>query len=109
MKTMNVRRPPGSGGPCTKKKIAIVGAGQAGLQLAMSLLEDERHEVTLYSDRTAAEIASGSLMATAILFQNKRRIEADLGLDFWSGTGKQVSGIEIEVRDDSGACPRGRS
>jgi hypothetical protein len=102
MNTANDRRPPGGGGLGIRKKIAIVGAGQAGLQLGMSLLGDERHEVTLYSDRTASEIASGSLMATAILFQNKRRIEAELGLDFWSEKGKQVSGIEIEVRGESG-------
>jgi hypothetical protein len=101
MKTTNSKRSPGSGGPDIKKKIAIVGAGQAGLQLGMSLLGDERNEVTLYSDRTAAEIASGSLMATAILFQNKRKIEADLGLDLWSEKGKEVSGIEIEIRDES--------
>ena len=46
MKRRNDERSPGSGGPDIKKKIAIVGAGQAGLQLGMSLLGDERHEVT---------------------------------------------------------------
>ena len=85
-----------------KKKIAIVGAGQAGLQLGMSLLGQDDCEVTLYSDRTPEEIAAGSLMATAILFQGKREIERELGLDFWSGTGKEVPGIEIEVRNQSG-------
>jgi hypothetical protein len=86
----------------SKRKIAIVGAGQAGLQLALSLLEHESYDVTLYSDRTAHEIASGSLMATAILFQGKRQIESELGLNFWDDQGKPVSGIEIEVRDKSG-------
>ena len=85
-----------------RKTIAIVGAGQAGLQLGISLLERKECEVTLYSDRTAEEIASGSLMATAILFQGKREIERDLGIDFWTDKGKEVPGIEIEVRDERG-------
>lgn len=80
-----------------------MGAGQAGLQLGLGLLEHPEIEVTLYSDRTAEEVASGSLMATAILFQNKREIERELELDFWSDTGKEVHGIEIDVREESGA------
>jgi hypothetical protein len=86
----------------TKRKIAIVGTGQAGLQLAMSLLDDQAHEVCLYSDRSSEEIASGSLMATAIMFQNKRAIERELGLDFWNDQGTPVSGIEIGVRSETG-------
>ncbi|MGI9239179.1 MAG: styrene monooxygenase/indole monooxygenase family protein [Verrucomicrobiales bacterium] len=85
-----------------KKKIAIVGAGQAGLQLAMSLLEDRAHEVTLFSDRTSEEIAGGPLMATAIMFHNKRTIERALGLDFWEDQGTPVSGIEISICSEGG-------
>ena len=85
----------------TKKTIAIVGAGQAGLQLGMSLLGQPDCEVIIYSDRTAEEVATGSLMATAILFQGKREIERELGLDFWTDQGKEVPGIEIEVRDEA--------
>ena len=59
----------------TKKKIAIVGAGQAGLQLGMSLLGQDDCEVTLYSDRNPEKIAAGSLMATAILFEGKLVIQ----------------------------------
>jgi hypothetical protein len=73
----------------------------------MSLQGDKRNEVTLYSDRTAAEIASGSLMGAAILFQNKRKIEADLGPDLWSEKGKDVSGIEIEIRGESSELAQG--
>jgi len=102
MKKPNNRPAPHQGAQQGKRKIAIVGAGQAGLQLGMSLLPHRDYEITLYSDRTAREIASGSLMATAIMFQNKRQIERRLGLDFWSDAGKQVPGIEIEVRDESG-------
>ena len=85
----------------TKTRVAIVGAGQAGLQLGMSLLDEQDVDVTLYSDRPATDVANGPLLATAIMFQNKRQIERELGLDFWSGDGKQVPGIEIEVRDES--------
>jgi predicted NAD/FAD-binding protein len=59
----------------SKTKIAIIGAGQAGLQLAMSLLDKKDYEVSLFSNRTSEEVANGSLMATAIMFQNKRQIE----------------------------------
>jgi hypothetical protein len=86
----------------SKTKIAIIGAGHAGLQLAMSLLDKKDYEVALFSNRTSEEVANGPLMATAIMFQNKRQIERDLGLDFWNDRGTPVSGIEIDVRSEAG-------
>jgi len=64
------------------KKIAIVGAGQSGLQLGLSLLQSG-HQVTLVSDRTAAQIRQGKVMSSQVLFGRSLEIEQQLGLNRW--------------------------
>ena len=49
------------------RKILIVGAGQAGLQLALGL-QSKGYEVTLMSNRTADEIRNGRVMSTQCMF-----------------------------------------
>jgi hypothetical protein len=65
------------------KKIAIVGAGQAGLQLGFELLA-HGCEVTLYTDRTSQQVLNGPTGPIAIQFHPRTVIEQQLGLDFWS-------------------------
>ncbi|RNF31168.1 hypothetical protein NM04_08620 [Massilia aurea] len=64
------------------KKIAIVGAGQAGLQLGFELLS-HGCEVTLYTDRSSQEVLNGPTGPIAIQFHPRTVIEHELGLDFW--------------------------
>ena len=84
------------------RKIAIVGAGQAGLQLGMSLLERGGYDVTLLSDRSSDEVANGRLQATAIMYQSKRQFDQALGLNFWDQSGQATTGFEIDVREAGG-------
>lgn len=45
------------------RRIAIVGAGQSGLQLAFALL-DQGYHVTLATNRDAEQIRNGKVMSS---------------------------------------------
>ncbi|HEY9664577.1 MAG TPA: hypothetical protein V6C65_39555, partial [Allocoleopsis sp.] len=64
------------------RKIAIIGAGQAGLHLGIGLV-DAGYAVTLFSDRTPEAIQQGKPMGTPILFPDTLQLERNLGLNFW--------------------------
>lgn len=86
-------------------KIAIIGAGQAGLILAHALLQ-RGHEVTVYSDRTADEWLHHSRpTGTAYLFAESIAIERELGLDHWSATMHEGWGIHIDIASPDGGAP----
>ena len=63
------------------KRIAIVGAGQSGLQLALGLL-GAGYEVTLHSDRSAQEIQDGYVMSSQCMFDSALEIERTLKLNY---------------------------
>ena len=65
------------------RRIAIIGAGQAGLYLGISLV-DAGYTVTLFSDRAPEAILNGKPMATAFLFADALQLERNLGLNFWN-------------------------
>ncbi|MGH8431378.1 MAG: NAD(P)-binding domain-containing protein, partial [Solimonas sp.] len=44
-------------------RVAIIGAGQSGMQLALGLL-GAGHEVTVVSNRTAQQIREGPVMSS---------------------------------------------
>ena len=56
-------------------KILIVGAGQAGLQLAFGLVQDG-HDVTVVSNRTAEDVRNGRVMSSQ--WEAKRSAKASL-------------------------------
>lgn len=65
-------------------KVAIVGAGQSGLQLAFALHRDG-HDVTLYSDRTPDQIAGSRLPSSTCLFSHSLDRERALDICLWDG------------------------
>jgi len=77
------------------RSIAIVGAGQAGLQLGIGLLE-KGFAVTLVADRSADEVFHGRLTATAGLFATALSYEAELGLDLWADQAPLIDGVHID-------------
>jgi len=83
------------------KRIAIIGAGQSGLQLALGLLAAE-YEVTLYSDRLADEIRTGRVMSSQCMFDSALGTERELGLNFWESECPQVEGIGFTIPDPVG-------
>jgi flavin reductase (DIM6/NTAB) family NADH-FMN oxidoreductase RutF/flavin-dependent dehydrogenase len=78
------------------KRIAIIGAGQSGLQLALGLL-DAGYEVTLVSDRSAEEIRVGNVMSSQCMFDSALQTERDLNLNLWEQECPRVEGISFTV------------
>ncbi|WP_405088954.1 styrene monooxygenase/indole monooxygenase family protein [Microbispora sp. NBC_01389] len=66
------------------RKVLIVGAGQAGLHLALGL-QQRGYDVTVVSARTADEIEHGNVMSSQFQFDSTLRLERDLGIYFWDG------------------------
>lgn len=83
------------------KRIAIIGAGQSGLQLALGLL-DAGFEVTLYSGRSADEIREGRVMSSQCMFDSALETERDLNLNYWEEPCPKVEGISFVVPDGIG-------
>jgi flavin reductase (DIM6/NTAB) family NADH-FMN oxidoreductase RutF len=83
------------------KRIAIIGAGQSGLQLALGLL-DAGYLVTLVSDRSAEEIRNGRVMSSQCMFDRALQTERDLGLNHWEEQCPKVEGMSFVVPDGRG-------
>src|SRR5215207_5901566 len=83
------------------RNIAIIGAGQSGLQLALAL-QQERYQVTLVSERTADEIEAGRVMSSQCMFGRSLSIERDLGLNFWDGEAPLIEGMRVSVAAPNG-------
>ncbi|NEW36032.1 FAD-binding oxidoreductase [Nocardia cyriacigeorgica] len=85
----------------TKPSVAIIGAGHAGCILALGL-QDKGYQVTLVSDRTPAQIASGRITSTQLLYPAARQIERDLGLDFWQESAPMADDLRVAVAGPDG-------
>jgi|SRR5579864_2518031 len=82
--------------------ILIVGAGQAGLQLALCLLQDG-HDVTVVSNRTPDEIRTGRVMSSQCMFDAALQTERDLGLNDWEAECPPIEGISLAVPAPDGS------
>ncbi len=82
------------------RKIAIVGAGESGAQLALGLQRDG-YEVTLLSDRSAGQIRTGKVMSSQCMFSTALDAEAQMGAaltDFYeSGAVPGITSIRLRV------------
>lgn len=78
------------------RKILIVGAGQSGLQLGLTLLE-HGYEVTVMSARTPEEIRAGRVMSTQALFGPALRIERDHKLNLWEDRTVPFEGLGVSI------------
>jgi 2-polyprenyl-6-methoxyphenol hydroxylase-like FAD-dependent oxidoreductase len=65
------------------RRVAIVGAGQAGLQLGLGLLA-AGHQVTVVAERTPQQVRGGGVLSTQAMFGPALRIEREAGLDLWA-------------------------
>ncbi len=82
------------------RRIAVVGAGQAGLVLALGL---QRHgyAVTVVTDRDAGTIRAGGLISNQCLFHPALTRERALGINFWDGTAPEMLGASFGLAGDS--------
>lgn len=88
-------------------RIAIVGSGQSGLQLGISLLRDNNHEVTLYTPNTAEEIAAGRLPSSAAVFGAALAHERAAGLSLWDKEDPLIDGLRLRIGDGAGGTAVG--
>jgi len=78
------------------RRIAIVGGGQAGLPLALGLL-DKGYEVTVVTNREPDNIRQGKVMSSQCMFDASLQVERDLGLNQWEAQCPPVEGIGLAV------------
>ncbi len=82
-------------------EIAIIGAGQAGLELALGLIEAGQ-QVTLVSNRSADEIRSGRVLTSQCMFHTALQHERDHGLNFWEEETPKLLGMSVTIGDGEG-------
>ena len=87
-----------------KRKITIVGGGQAGLQLACGLL-NQGYEVRVAQNRTANEVRNGRVMSSQCMFAEAVQNERDVGLAFWDATCPTVDGMSVIVGAPTARAP----
>jgi hypothetical protein len=84
------------------RKILIVGAGQSGLQLGLSLLA-EGYEVTIMSARTPDEIRHGWVMSTQGMFHQALQAERAYRLNLWEDESPRFVGLHVNLSAPPGA------
>ncbi len=82
-------------------KILIVGAGQAGLQLAFGLVQDG-HDVTVVTNRTPDDVRTGRVMSSQCMFDAALQHERDLGINHWEDECPDIDGISLAVTAPDG-------
>ncbi|HYZ07891.1 MAG TPA: styrene monooxygenase/indole monooxygenase family protein [Pseudonocardiaceae bacterium] len=83
------------------RKVLIVGAGQAGLQLGLSLLS-HGYDVTVMSARTPDEIRRGRVMSTQCMFGPALQHERDYDLHLWEQQAPKIEGIGLSIAGPDG-------
>lgn len=84
------------------RKVLIVGAGQAGLQLALSLQRHD-YDVTVMSARTPDEIRAGRIMSTQCMFGPSLQNERDFDLNLWEQETPNVNGLGLSIAAPDGS------
>ncbi len=79
----------------------IVGAGQAGLQLALGL-QARGYGVTVMTHRTADEIRTGRVLSTQVMFAGALAHERRLGIDFWRQQAPDITDLGVSVTAPDG-------
>jgi hypothetical protein len=78
------------------RKVLIVGAGQAGLQLGLSLQKND-YDVTVMSARTPEEIRGGRVMSTQCMFGPALQHERDYDLNLWERQTPDIEGLGLSI------------
>ncbi|CAI0899490.1 Uncharacterised protein [Serratia entomophila] len=84
------------------RNIAIVGAGQSGLQLALGLLA-AGYRVTLMTNRDAESLRRGRVMSSQCMFHSALESERCSQLNFWEEQAPPIEGIGLSIADPQGA------
>ncbi|ATI01507.1 styrene monooxygenase/indole monooxygenase family protein [Alcaligenes faecalis] len=74
------------------RKVAIVGAGQAGMPVAFGLLA-QGYDVAVFTNRSPDDVRGGRVMSSQCMFAEALDVERRLGLNFWDDECPPVQGI----------------
>jgi hypothetical protein len=78
------------------RKIAIIGGGQSGLQLALGL-QQKKYDVTVVSNRTPEQIYNGRVTSSQFMFHDSLQNERDLGINSWEKDCPITEGIAFTI------------
>jgi hypothetical protein len=78
------------------RKITIVGAGQAGLQLGISL-QRLGYGVRVVTDRTPPEVQNGKVLSSQLMFGEALSAERHLSLNFWDDVCPPYTSFEFTI------------
>lgn len=84
------------------RSIAIVGAGQSGLQLALGLLSQGGYDVTVVTDRTGQDVHDGRIMSSQFQFDDALETERRLGIAFWEDECPKTEAIAFNLGGPDG-------
>lgn len=87
------------------RRVAIVGAGQSGLQLAFGLLA-QHYSVTLVTNRDATAIRQGRIMSSQCMFNDALQAERDLQLNHWADNAPEIGEIRFTMSNPDNASER---
>jgi hypothetical protein len=83
------------------RRIAVIGAGQAGLQLALGLVRNG-YRTTLATDRSARDIHEGRVLSTQCMFDEALETERELGVNYWEAECPTIDAIQYSVGTPAG-------
>lgn len=78
------------------RTIAIVGAGESGAQLALAL-QGSGHSVTLFSDRSAQQIRTGSIASSQCVFSSSLRVQQPLEILQATTQDMGITGLHLNI------------
>lgn len=78
------------------RTIAIVGAGESGAQLALAL-QRMGHNITLFSDRSAQQIRSGSITSSQCVFSSSLRVQQPLEIPGATTQDMGITGVRLNI------------
>lgn len=80
------------------KQIAIIGCGSSAMLLAHALLQHGDYEVTVFSEKTAAQWRDGPPTGTPFVAGENIDIERELGLEHWEEQMFFGDGVMLDFR-----------
>ncbi|MGW0519989.1 styrene monooxygenase/indole monooxygenase family protein [Crossiella sp. NPDC003009] len=86
------------------RRIAIIGAGQAGLVLGLGLLR-HGYPVTVVAERSAEQVRAGRLISNQAVFGPALARERELGINLWDDRVTPVASVSFTAEGMSWRAP----
>jgi 2-polyprenyl-6-methoxyphenol hydroxylase-like FAD-dependent oxidoreductase len=84
------------------RRVLIVGAGQSGLQLALTLLR-AGYDVTMMSAQTPDELRGGRIKSTQCMFAPALQLEREHEINLWEDQAPKIRAQRVSLSAPPGA------